>query len=181
MQSSIALFTREFETYRRMADKAMAQIDDQAFFASPGPETNSVAIVVKHMAGNLRSRWTNFLTTDGEKADRDRESEFELNARDTRASLMSHWEAGWTLVHETLAALSDADLSRTVTIRWEPHSVHQALLRQVTHAAYHTGQIVLLCRHYAPEWRTLSIAKGESAAFNERMKNRATQGPGEAS
>lgn len=173
MDSWIALATREFETYRRMSEKAMAQIDDQAFFAAPGPETNSVAILVKHMAGNLRSRWTHFLTTDGEKPDRNRDSEFELDEGDTRAALMTRWENGWKQVFETLGSLSDADLSRTVTIRWEAHTVQQAIQRQLTHAAYHTGQIVLLCRHFAREWRTLSIARGESDAFNARMQSQA--------
>lgn len=158
---------REFRRTKALADRAMAQVSDEQFLAAPGPETNSIAIVVKHMAGNLRSRWRDFLTTDGEKPDRRRDTEFELDAADDRASLMRRWEEGWAILFATLEALTDADLDRTVTIRGEPHTVVQAVNRQISHYAYHAGQIVLLARHFAgPEWTTLSVAKGASAAFN---------------
>lgn len=168
MNGYIEGVAREFESYRRMAERALAQVDDSGFFATPGPETNSLAIIVKHMAGNLRSRWTDFLTTDGEKPDRNREMEFQLTEADTRAALMERWDAGWELVERELGALGDGDLGRTVVIRWEPHTVLQAIQRQLTHAAYHIGQITLLARHYAPEWRSLTIPRGESDAFNAR-------------
>jgi uncharacterized damage-inducible protein DinB len=154
----------------------MAQIDDDAFFASPGPATNSIAIVVKHMAGNLRSRWTNFLTEDGEKDDRDRDGEFELRPGDTRTSLMDRWEAGWRLAFDELARLSDDDTGRIVMIRWEATSVLDALHRQMAHAAYHIGQITLLARHYAADWRSLSIPIGQSEIFNEKKRKQAETG-----
>ena len=158
---------REFLRTKELADRAMAQLDDAHFFAAPGPETNPIALVVKHMAGNQRSRWTDFLTTDGEKPDRHRDTEFERGPEDTRTALMTRWEAGWSLVFAALEALGDADLDRTVTIRGEPHTVVQAVNRQVSHYAYHAGQIVLLARHYVGAgWKTLSVAKGASAAFN---------------
>ena len=174
MTGYIASTTGEFGNYKRLADRAIAVLDDPAFFAAPGPETNSVAIIVKHIAGNLRSRWTDFLTTDGEKADRDRDGEFELRAGDTRAALLAAWESGWSRVFQTLGALTDEDLGRTVQVRWEPHTVLQAVQRQLGHAAYHCGQIVLLARHYAGDaWAPLTIPRGESAAFNEEAKRAA--------
>lgn len=183
MQGFIESARREFELYRGMAERAMARVDDTGFFATPGPETNSIAILVKHLGGNLRSRWTDFLTTDGEKPDRDRDSEFELRAEDTRADLMRRWDEGWRRAFAALDALTDADASRTVMIRWEAHTVLQAVLRQLTHAALHTGQIVLLARHYARDWESLSIPRGESKAFNERARaagatSTAEQAPG---
>ena len=162
-----------FEQYRSMAERALAQVDDDGFFAQPGPETNSLAVIVKHIAGNLRSRWTDFLTTDGEKPDRNRDTEFALADGDTRAALMERWAASWALVAEQLAPLTDADLARTVVIRWEPLTVLSALQRQLTHAAYHVGQITMLARHYAPDWRSLSIPVGESDAYNARMREKA--------
>ncbi len=159
---------REFQRTKSLADKAMAQISDANYFAAPGPETNPVAIIVKHMAGNMRSRWTDFLTTDGEKPDRHRDAEFVLLPEDSRDSLAARWDAGWSTLLETLEALSDADLDRTVTIRGEPHTVYQAIHRQLAHYAYHAGQIVLLARHFAgDDWKTLSVTKAGSAAFNQ--------------
>jgi uncharacterized damage-inducible protein DinB len=159
MTGYIACTTREFTHYKRLADRAMAVLDDRAFFAAPGPETNSIAIIVKHMAGNLRSRWTDFLTTDGEKPDRNRDAEFESESGDTRAELLARWEGGWSIAMASLEALTVADLGRTVYIRGEAMSVGWAILRSLTHAHYHTGQIVLLARHYARAWETLSIPK----------------------
>jgi hypothetical protein len=141
------------------------------FFAAPDPGTNPIAIIVKHMAGNLRSRWTDFLTTDGEKPDRNRDSEFVREPGDDRAALLRRWEAGWGVLFATLEGLRDEDLGKTVTIRGEPHKVMQAVNRQLTHYAYHVGQIVLLARHFAgADWKTLSVAKGASAAFNAAPK-----------
>ena len=157
-------------TYKKLADDAIAQVDDAQFAAALGGEENGIALIVKHMAGNLRSRWTDFLTSDGEKPDRDRDAEFELGGADDRAALLAAWERGWAAFLGTLDALAPADLGRTVTIRGEPHTVIRAIDRGVAHACYHVGQIVLLAKHFAgPGWRTLSIPRGESLAFEERM------------
>ena len=145
---------------KAQADKAMAQVDDTQFFALLDPDANSIALIVKHVAGNMRSRWTDFLTTDGEKPDRHRDTEFEREDGDTRAAVMARWDAGWELLLNTLSSLKPADLGKTVTIRGEPHTVVQAINRQVSHYSAHVGQIVLLAKHYAgPRWQTLSIPK----------------------
>lgn len=156
--------------YKGLADDAMAQVDDAQFFAPLGGDENGIALVVKHMAGNLRSRWTDFLTTDGEKPDRDRDAEFEVHDGDSRAALMEAWERGWATFLDTLASLAPDDLGRTVTIRGEPQTVLRAVDRGVAHACYHAGQIVLLAKHFAgPAWRSLSIPRGQSQQFNARM------------
>lgn len=148
-----------FRQYKAMAERAMAQVTDEQLFALLDEEANSIALVVKHMAGNMRSRWTDFLTTDGEKPDRNRDSEFEEPPA-TRDHLMTAWESGWKCVFAAVEPLTDADLVRTVTIRGEPHSVMQAINRQIAHYAQHVGQIVLLAKHYAgAEWKTLTIPK----------------------
>src|SRR6476661_2609891 len=145
-----------FRTYKRLAERAMEQVGDEQLFATLDGEMNSIAIVVKHMAGNMRSRWTDFLTSDGEKPDRNRDSEF-VDPPATREALMRTWEEGWAHVFRALEPLSEADLGRTVTIRGEPHSVMQAINRQVAHYPYHVGQIVLLAKHYASgQWKSLS-------------------------
>lgn len=156
-----------FRRYRAMAETALARVSDEDFFAVLDPEANSLAVLVKHMAGNLRSRWTDLLTSDGEKPDRDRDREFEITAADTRETLLGAWEAAWTRVFQELAALEPADLHRTVTIRGQPHSLIQALHRQMTHLAYHVGQMVLLAKHHRhEEWQSLSIPRGRSRQFN---------------
>lgn len=152
----------EFRRHKELADRGMARLSDEAFFRRPSEVVNSVALVVKHLAGNLRSRWTDFLATDGEKTWRDRDEEFLIAAADTRASLLVAWEEGWRAVLETVAALTPADLDRTITIRGEQHTVTQALLRGVTHAAYHTGQILYIARLVEPEGEWLTIAPGKS-------------------
>ncbi len=155
--------------YKKLADRAMAQVTDDQLFAVMDEESNSIAIVVKHMAGNMRSLWTDFLTADGEKPDRDRDSEF-MDPPDTRERLMQMWENGWTLVFQALEPLSDSDLGRTITIRGEAHSVMQAINRQVGHYTYHVGQIVMLAKHLATEqWRSLSVPRNRSAEFNRRV------------
>lgn len=165
----LAELRRELERTRHQAERALAQVDDDRFFAALGDDDNSLAILVKHVAGNLRSRWRDFLTTDGEKPDRDRDREFELAAGDTREALMERWVAGWEILATTLEELEEADLDRRVTIRGEAFTVQQALLRGLGHYAYHAGQIVLLARHHAGErWQTLSVPRGGSAAFNRR-------------
>src|SRR6202521_2848953 len=138
---------RQFRGHKRLAEGAMAQLKDEELFVTIDPESNSIAILVKHLAGNMRSRFTDFLTTDGEKPDRFRDQEFELNTGTTRADVMRWWEEGWEQVFTTLNALKPEDVLRTVTIRGEPHTVLQALNRQIAHYAYHTGQIVFLAKH----------------------------------
>lgn len=157
---------REFRSYRRTAERAMEQADEAAFFRVLDAESNSIAILVQHMAGNLRSRFTGFLTSDGEKPDRHRDQEFEMASATPRADLMTHWAAGWQLLAEATAPLSDTDLDRTVLIRGEPHTVHRALLRALAHMALHTGQIIQLAKHWAgPAWKTLSIPRGQSEGY----------------
>jgi len=145
---------------KAQADKAMAQVDDAQFFALLDAGANSIALIVKHVAGNMRSRWTDFLTSDGEKPDRHRDSEFEREAADSRDAILRRWEAGWGVLFNALKSLEPGDLEKTVTIRNEPHTVVQAINRQVSHYSAHTGQIVLLAKHFAgPNWKTLSIPK----------------------
>lgn len=151
---------------RRLAEKALAQIDDAAFFSTLDAEANSCALLVKHVAGNQRSRWRDFLTTDGEKPDRRRDTEFERHEEDDRDALMARWQEGWELTLSTIGGLAPEDLLRRVEIRGEPHTVLQAIQRQVVHYAQHVGQIVLLAKHAAGDrWRSLSIPRGESARF----------------
>ena len=154
---------------KKLAEKALAQVSDSDFFATLDPESNSVALIVKHLAGNMRSRWTDFLTTDGEKPDRDRDSEF-IDPPATRKALLDMWEEGWTRMFRALEPLSDADLGRTVTIRGEAHSVMQCVNRQVGHYAHHVGQIVMLAKHFAHDrWKSLSVPRNRSAEFNQRV------------
>src|SRR5213593_3537546 len=158
-----------FRYYKKLAERAMQQAPDEALFAALDKESNSIAIIVKHMAGNMRSRWMDFLTTDGEKPDRNRDTEFE-DAPKTRAALMESWERGWKYVFDALEPLTEADMGRTVTIRTEPHSVMQAINRQVAHYAHHVGQIVYLARHFAgSKWQTLTIPKRKSGEFNKQV------------
>jgi hypothetical protein len=158
---------RQLRKYRELAEKAMMQISDQDFFAAIDAESNSIAVIVKHMAGNMRSRWTDFLTTDGEKSNRNRDGEFVLEPTDTRESLRLSWNTGWDAALAAVEALQPTDFERTVTIRGEPHSILEAINRQVTHYAYHVGQIVLLAKHHAGrEWQSLSIPRGQSREFD---------------
>jgi len=157
----------EFRKLKSFADKAVAQVSDEDWFRQLDPESNSIAIVMKHILGNMRSRWTDFLTTDGEKPDRDRDTEFELGGADTKERLLERWESGWRLLFEAISPLTAQDLQRTVTIRGEPHTVLQAINRQLTHYAGHVGQIVYLAKHFAGErWKTLSIPRGKSRQFD---------------
>jgi Protein of unknown function (DUF1572) len=164
---------RQFHGQKKLAEKALAQVTDEDFFRKPDPESNSVALIVKHLAGNMRSRWTDFLTSDGEKADRRRDSEFEMEGGDTRADLMRRWNEGWRVTFTAVEALTPADLVRSVLIRDEPHLVLKAINRQLTHYAHHIGQIVFLAKHLAgPRWKTLSIPRGKSEEVNAAMKVR---------
>lgn len=167
-----------FRNYKKMAERAVEQVSDEEFFALIDVEANSIALIVKHVAGNLRSRWTDFLTTDGEKDFRKRDTEFELIG-DTRESLMQFWENGWQVLFNSIEPLTVEDFSRTVTIRGEPHTVVEAINRQLTHYAYHVGQIVLLAKHFrSADWKTLSVPKNRSADFNRFLANK--QAAGEA-
>jgi len=158
-----------FRYYKKLAERAMEQCPDDALFESLDVESNSIAIIVKHMAGNMRSRWTDFLTTDGEKPDRNRDTEFE-DAPKTRVELMKLWERGWKHIFDALEPLGDDDLVRKITIRTEPHSVTQAINRQVAHYSYHVGQIVYVAKHLAgSKWQTLTVPKKKSAEFNARV------------
>jgi uncharacterized protein DUF1572 len=157
---------RQLRGHKRMAEAAIAQLEDAELFTLIDPESNSVAILIKHIAGNARSRFTDFLTTDGEKPDRFRDQEFEVTATTTREELLRWWEEGWSTVFSTLDSLKPEDISRTVTIRSEPHTVLQALNRALAHFAQHTGQIVFLAKHLrSKEWNTLSIPRGKSQEF----------------
>jgi uncharacterized damage-inducible protein DinB len=160
-----------FRKYKKLCEDAMAQLDDEEFFATIDAEANSVAVIVKHLAGNMRSRWSDFLTVDGEKADRDRDAEFRIEPQTTRAEVLRWWEEGWRYAFAAVEPLQPADLERTVAIRGEPHTVVKAINRQLTHYAYHAGQIVLLAKHFKSEnWKSLSIARGQSRAFNQSMR-----------
>lgn len=158
---------RSFRGYKRLADGGLAQLTGADFFRMPDPESNSAAQLVKHVAGNLRSRWKDFLTTDGEKADRHRDQEFVLSPADTREDLMRRWEDSFQIVFDTIASLTEQDFSRTVTIRGEPHTILQALSRSMLHTSYHVGQILYVGKHLrGAEWTVLSIPKGKSEEFN---------------
>jgi Protein of unknown function (DUF1572) len=159
---------RQMRGHKRMGENAMAQLRDEDFFVTLNPEANSVAILVKHLAGNMRSRFTDFLTSDGEKPDRFRDREFEITPATTRAEIMKWWEDGWACVFAAIDPLKPEDVMRTVTIRNEPHTVLQAINRQIAHYAQHTGQIVFLAKHLrSSEWKTLSIPRGKSEEFKD--------------
>jgi hypothetical protein len=158
-----------FRYYKRLGERAMEQVSDEQLFEVLDCEANSIAIIVKHMTGNMRSRWTDFLTTDGEKPGRNRDNEF-VDPPPTRAALLADWENGWTHVFDALETLTDADLPRRVTIRGEAHSVLQAINRQLAHYPHHIGQIVLLAKHFACEkWTSLSVPRNRSAEFNRKV------------
>lgn len=162
MDTILSDLRHEFLRHKGLVDRAVAQLDDQEFFQRPGAQVNPVALIVKHLAGNLASRWTDFLTTDGEKPSRDRDGEFLLTDQDTRANLTEAWERGWRILFDTLDGLRDADLEKSVTIRGEAHTVRQALLRGMTHVAYHAGQVLYLVRMLRPQSPWLTVPPGQS-------------------
>lgn len=168
LRDSIGLF----HYYKKLGERAMEQCPDDALFIALDVESNSIAIIVKHLAGNMRSRWMDFLTSDGEKPDRNRDTEFE-NPPQTRAQLIEMWERGWKYVFDALEPLNEADLTRTVTIRTEPHSVMQAISRQLAHYAHHVGQILFLAKHLTftktGNWESLSVPRGKSAEMNSKV------------
>ncbi len=160
----------QFRVQKSLADRAMAQINDEQFFSQLDPESNSIAMIVKHVAGNLRSRWTDFLETDGEKPTRRRDAEFLQEETDSRTSLIESWEAGWQCVLDSLEELAPSDLIRQVRIASEPHNALQAIQRSLAHTAQHAGQIVLLAKHFAGQrWQTLSIPRGQSEEHNRKL------------
>jgi hypothetical protein len=168
LQDSLSVF----RYYKKLTERAMEQVTDEQLFGVLDGEMNCIAIIVKHLVGNMRSRWTDFLVSDGEKPDRNRDTEFE-DPSATRAELMKMWEQGWAFVFNAVEPSSDADLERTVEIRGEPHSVMQAINRQIAHYAYHCGQIVFLAKHLrAAEWKSLTVPRGKSENFNQRVAAR---------
>lgn len=162
----------QLRKYKEIADKAIAQTTDQHFFATLDAENNSIALNMKHTAGNMQSRWKNFLTSDGEKPDRHRDSEFVIEDGETRERITAFWEDGWKVTFAAINPLVAEDLQRVVTIRGEPHTVMEAINRQLTHYSYHVGQMVLLAKHYAGDrWQSLSIPRGRSADFDVSKKD----------
>ena len=165
---------RVFRGQKKLADGAVAQVSDEEFFRAIDAESNSIAVIMKHMAGNMRSRWTDFLTSDGEKPDRRRDTEFVVEG-DDRKAIEERWEAGWRTVFETLESLKPEDIDRAVLIRGEPHTIVEAVNRQLSHYGQHTGQIVFLAKHLKSSgWKTLSIPRGKSEEFNKSQESSAS-------
>lgn len=173
MNDWLADALRELGKYRSLAERAVAQVPDERWFTRLDPESNSLALVMKHMAGNMRSRWTDVLTSDGEKPDRHRDQEFEILSHEDEEEIFRQWEQGWQCLFNALEPLTAEDLGRTIEIRGEPHSVPQAMVRQLSHYAEHVGQIVFLAKHLrSSEWQSLSIPRGRSEEVLARMKQR---------
>ena len=161
---------KSFRSHKKLAEKAIAQLSDEEFFVTLDEESNSVAVIMKHMAGNMFSRWTDFLTSDGEKPNRNRDMEFVIEPQTTKDDVIDYWERGWKCVFEALEPLRPEDFEKTVTIRGEEHTIVQAINRQMTHYAYHVGQIVFLAKHFrSAEWKSLSVPRNRSAEFNAFM------------
>jgi len=161
-----------FRKQKELAEKAFRQVNDEGFFRKPGEYSNSIAIIIKHIAGNLASRWTDFLTTDGDKPWRDRDGEFVIAPGDTRESLLAAWETAWTTLLQGVAGLEETDLLKKVPIRWEEHTVFQAIHRSLTHISYHVGQIVYLCRLVTREgWQWITVPPGQSRQVSDRVGN----------
>jgi hypothetical protein len=178
LQSYITDTSQAFRSYKKMAEKALEQVSDDEFFRAIDPESNSLAVIVKHIGGNLRSRWTDFLTTDGEKPDRFRDTEF-VSEGDTRQSIMDLWATGWQALFHTLEQLTPADLDRTVTIRSEEFTVVRAMVRSLAHTASHVGQVVFLAKHLrSAEWKNLSIPRNTSEEFRRYMAEKREAGEG---
>ncbi|PYS64600.1 MAG: hypothetical protein DMF74_06595 [Acidobacteria bacterium] len=162
-----------FRDYKKLAERAFAQISDEDFFRTLDEESNSIAINMKHMAGNMISRWTDFLTTDGEKPERNRDLEFVMLPETSKDDMLAYWERGWQCVFDAVEPLKPEDLMRTIRVRGQDHTVVQAINRQLAHYAYHVGQIVFLAKHFkSSEWQSLSVPKNRSAEFNAQLQNR---------
>ncbi len=157
----------ELQRLKKLAENALSQIDDEQLFTTINKEGNSVAVILKHLSGNMRSRWRDFLTTDGEKPDRNRDNEFVIDSKDTKDLIVKRWEDGWSILFNAIQSLQPSDFDSTVVIRGEPHTVVQAINRQMTHYSYHVGQIVFLAKHLrGSEWKSLSVPFGKSKEFN---------------
>jgi Protein of unknown function (DUF1572) len=173
IENYLADAVQSFRNYKKLADKSIKQVSDDEFFRVIDDEANSIAVIVKHIAGNLRSRWSDFLTSDGEKADRNRDGEF-IAENDTRESLLEFWEKNWQILFDSIEPLTVEDFAKTITIRGQKHTICEAINRQSMHYACHIGQIVLLAKHFRSEnWQTLSVAKNKSGEFNNFMTENA--------
>jgi Protein of unknown function (DUF1572) len=172
---------KTFRDYKKLAERAFAQISDEDFFRTIDDESNSIAVNMKHMAGNMLSRWSDFLTTDGEKPERDRDMEFVMLPETTKDDLWAYWQKGWKCTLDAIEPLKQEDLMRTITIRGQDHTVIQAINRQLAHYAYHVGQIVYLAKHFkSSEWQSLSVPKNKSAEFNAYLKEKMKSSPATA-
>jgi len=171
MEQYLKSAIKQFEYYKGVGERTIAQIEDADLFWQTNEECNSIATIVQHMHGNMLSRWTDFLTTDGEKEWRKRDAEFEPSIN-TRQALMDIWNEGWTCLFNALNSLNESDWNTTVYIRNEPHSVVDAINRQLAHLPYHVGQIVLIGKQRSSHWQSLTVPKGQSAAFNAAMFGR---------
>lgn len=170
---------KNFHSYKKMAEKALAQVDDDEFFATLDKEGNRIAVIIKHISGNMLSRWTDFLTTDGEKPNRNRDMEFVITEETTTEDLMARWEQGWQCLFDAIEPLTPEDFTRKIYIRGEEHSIIEAINRQLTHYACHIGQIIFLAKHFrSTEWKTLSIPRNRSAEFNIYLTEKAQQSGG---
>ena len=166
-----------FREYKKLSERAFAQLDDADFFRAIDPESNTIAVIIKHLAGNMLSRWTDFLTSDGEKPERNRDMEFVMLPETTKAEMIAYWEKGWQCTFAAIEPLTADDLLRTVTIRGQEHTVIQAITRQVAHYANHIGQLVFLAKHFkAGDWESLSVPKNRSAEFNTYLKEKIASG-----
>jgi hypothetical protein len=172
---------KTFRDYKKLAERAFAQISDEDFFRTIDDESNSIAVNMKHMAGNMLSRWSDFLTTDGEKPERDRDMEFVMLPETTKDDLWAYWQKGWKCTLDAIEPLKQEDLMRTITIRGQDHTVIQAINRQLAHYAYHVGQIVYLAKHFkSSEWQSLSVPKNKSAEFNAYLREKMKSSPATA-
>ena len=168
---------KALRAYKKLAEKAIAQLKDEEFFVTLDEEANSIAVVMKHIAGNAISRWTDFLTSDGEKPDRNRDMEFVIDAQTSKDDVLAYWERGWKCVFDAVEPLKPEDFEKTVLIRGEAHTIVQAINRQLMHYSYHIGQIVYLAKHFrSAEWTSLSVPRNRSAEFNAYVSTQ----PGEA-
>jgi hypothetical protein len=165
--AELSAIRKVFETYKQLGDKTFSQLNDDALFAVQGAEANSIAVIIQHLAGNMHSRWTDFLHSDGEKPNRNRDAEFVADTL-TREQLLNIWESGWQVLFNAIDALKSEDLNRTVYIRNVQHTVHEACIRQIAHYAYHVGQIVHIAKCFSTQWNTLSIARNASDNFNRQ-------------
>ena len=162
-----------FRAYKKLAEKALEQLNNEEYFVTLDDEGNSIAVIMKHIAGNMLSRWTDFLTSDGEKPNRNRDMEFEIEPEMTKADLFDFWERGWSCLFNALEPLQPEDFAKQITIRGQEHTIVQAINRQLTHYAYHIGQIVFLAKHFrSAEWTSLSVPRNRSADFNAYLKAR---------